>query len=231
MGQDAAVNQEKWDVYDAPDGAARPETRAAAGDPVPTVVQEVGGGRRRRSPALVGASIGLALLSGGLFGVIHSRSADRHREPAVAFAPTLVPARFDAFVTALRKRAGTTRVQTFSAYDGDFTVEVPPATKGGRSRSYSFYGDSGLRDMGDGLNVGPRRTFDRATLDVDALEGLFDRAWHKVPVDVSGSSLRVEPPTQAGQHWVTIYIHETDDGFYAVDGDLDGTLVSMEEID
>lgn len=225
---------EKWDVYDAPEDGARPETRAAAGEPLPSVIQEVGGSATvpvRRRTLVVGGVVLAIVVSVG--AVLIARGADEGGpyEQPIAFAPTLVPARFSAFVTALEKRIGSTKVYSFRVNDGDYSVNVPPADKGGIPQSFFYYGDSGLRSSGDAGKYVVGRTFDLRTLDVAALERLYERAWHDAGGEVVGTSLAVEPPDTTEDHWVRIYVTHPGHGFYAVDGELDGTLVEGHLVD
>ncbi|HJP58340.1 MAG TPA: hypothetical protein VJ847_15045 [Gemmatimonadales bacterium] len=232
------MTKRSWDVYETPEGGARPEDRAAAGDPLPSAIQEVGSGPtvriRRRTLVVLGvvlaavaAAVPLALLATG-----GSDSADSAgAQPVIAFAPTLDQARFGTFVKALRKRVGSTRVSSFSSYEGDYSVVVPPAHQGDPAQTYYFYGDDGLRSGGDAGSYVLGRTFDLTTLDVAALERLYERAWHDAGGKVTNTSLTVKPPAESDDHWVTIYVDHPGDSFYAVDGDLDGSYVSGELID
>ncbi|GAB3854927.1 hypothetical protein GCM10028801_09840 [Nocardioides maradonensis] len=231
------MSKGSWDVYETPDGGARPEDRAAAGDPLPSAIQEVGSRGivriRRRTLVVLGVVLAAVAATPLVLLAHHDpRSAQSAQaEPVIAFAPTLGQARFDAFVKALRKRVGSTRVSSFSAYQSDYSVVVPPAHPGEPAQSYYFYGDSGLRSGGDASSYVLGKTFDLAALDVVALEKLYERAWHDAGGKVTNTSLTVTPPAESDDHWVTIYIDHPGDSFYAVDGNLDGGYVSGELID
>lgn len=225
---------EKWDVYDAPDREEkRPEDRAAAGDPLPSAIQEVGTGgvRFRRRTLAVAAVVIAALVATPVALLVRHESGSGDHEPLISFAPTLVPTRYQAFVAALKKRTGSTRVYSFKAFDGDYSVDVPAATKGGIPQSFFYYGDSGLRSSGDAGSYVVGRTFDLATLDIGALEGLYERAWDEAGGKVTGTSLSVTPPKESGDSWVTIYVDHPDDTFFAVEGDLDGTQLDAHLVD
>ncbi|HWU22757.1 MAG TPA: hypothetical protein VN088_14575 [Nocardioides sp.] len=232
----------KWDVYETPDGGARPEDRAAAGDPLPSAIQEVGSGGsgdvvRIRRRTLVVLGIVLAVVVAVPAVLLATRdghsgaSTGNGSETPIAFAPTLDQARFATFVKALRKRVGTTRVSSFSSYEGDYSVIVPPAHAGDPAQTYFYYGDNGVRSGGDAGSYVLGKTFDLVDLDVRALEGLYARAWQDAGGKVTSTSLTVKPPAESDDHWVTIYVDHPGDSFYAVDGDLDGTLVAGRTID
>ncbi|GAB4008699.1 hypothetical protein [Nocardioides ultimimeridianus] len=234
---------EKWDVYDAPDrDEKRPEDRAAAGDPLPSVIQQVGSGGtggvvriRRRTLVVLGIVLAAVLAVPAVMLVTRDghggSSYGNGDEKPIAFAPTLDQARFAAFVKGLRKRAGTTRVSSFSSYQGDYQVVVPPEHQGDPAQSYFFYGDSGVRSGGDASSYVLGRTFDLASLDLAALERLYERAWHDAGGKITHTSLTVKPPAESDDHWVTIFLDHPDDTFYAVDGELDGTLVDGHLVD
>ena len=234
------MSKRSWDVYETPEGGARPEDRAAAGDPLPSAIQEVGstGGtiriRIRKRTLAIAAALAVVLVAP--IGVVASRDTHFAGPPSedetpIAFAPTLDQARFGTFAKALRKRVGSTRVSSFSSYQGDYSVVVPPAHDGDPAQTYYFYGDSGLRSGGDAGSYVLGKTFDLTTLDVPALERLYERAWHDAGGKVTNTSLTVKPPAESDDHWVTIYVDHPGDSFYAVDGNLDGSYVSGELID
>lgn len=228
------MSKGSWDVYEAPEGGARPEDRAAAGDPLPSAIQEVGsrGTVRIRRRTLVVLGVVLAAVAATPLALLaHRDSPTAQADPVIAFAPTLEQARFTTFVKALRKRVGSTRVSSFSSYDGDYSVVVPPAHHGDPAQTYYFYGEDGLRSGGDAGSYVLGKTFDLAALDVSGLERLYERAWQEAGGKVTNTSLTVKPPAESDDHWVTIYVDHPDDSFYAVDGNLDGGYVSGEVID
>jgi hypothetical protein len=228
------VSKGSWDVYETPEGGGRPEDRAAAGDPLPSAIQEVGARRtvrvRRRTLVVVGVVLA-ALAVTPLVMLAHRGQQTAQARPILAFAPTLDQARFSTFVRALHKRVGSTRVSSFSSYRGDYSVVVPPAHRGAPAQTYYFYGEDGLRSGGDAASYVLGRTFDLAALDVPALERLYERAWHDAGGRITSTSLTVRPPAESDDHWVTIYLDHPDDSFYSVDGDLDGSYVGGELID
>jgi hypothetical protein len=234
----APVSDEKWDVYDAPDrDEKRPEDRAAAGDPLPPPVPEVA-----VRPARSGLVVALVALLVGAAAVVAAVVivATRHGAPSpvrtssaataatpIAFAPALPSADIASFVAGLRRRAGTTMVEELTAYGDFYGVVVPPAKGQTLPRQYTWRRDGGISDDGDAVDLGPRETFDLATLDLAPIERLFAQAWHAAPDPVTGYSLRVQPPPAPGDHWIELYLHGPSQDFSAVDGDLDGTIVNQ----
>ena len=206
------------------------------GDPLPpTHVELAGSGTVRvRKRTLAGAAAAVLVLVIG--GVLRARSGghddagSEHRK-AVAFAPTLSQPSFGGFVQALRRRVGSTLVEELDSYDGSYSVVVPARKGEERPRQFWYDADSGLRDSGDPTDQGPRETFDLATLDIDALERLLDKAWHSAPGPVSGTSMAVAPPAEPGDSWVRIYVDQTDGSFYAIDADLHGAILNNRRID
>ncbi|WP_460852680.1 hypothetical protein [Nocardioides montaniterrae] len=226
------MSNEKWDVYDAPDDAPRPETRAAAGEPLPSAVRERGG---RRTPWVVGALVALVLLVVAVVVAFRSGGSTENGQPEdttpIAFAPVMTAGDRDRFVAALRQRAGTTTIEELTAFEDSFSVVVPAGNGRQLPREYFWRRDSGLRDSGDAVDEGHRETFDLATLDLSAVEKFFAAAWHSVDESVTGYSLSVVPPPSPGKSWLGLFLHVPGHAFYAFDGDLDGTIVNRRRVE